>query len=69
MNITVTDKRSSKQIKYMEENKNTQDTLGLTDFELRLSDVISRLYDLTLTTNGNENKVINDAIDLLESIK
>jgi len=69
LNITVTDKRSSKQIKYMEENKNTQDTLGLTDFELRLSDVISRLYDLTLTTNGNENKVINDAIDLLESIK
>jgi hypothetical protein len=49
----------------MEENKNT---LGLTDFELGLSDVISRLYDLTLMTNGND-KVINDAIDLLESIK
>jgi len=56
-------------IKNMEENLNTENTLGLTDFELRLSDVISRLYDLTLTTNGNENKVINDAIDLLESIK
>ena len=53
----------------MEENLNTENTLGLTDFELRLSDVISRLYDLTLTTNGNENKVINDAIDLIESIK
>jgi hypothetical protein len=49
----------------MEDDKNT---LGLTDFELSLSDIISRLYDLTLTTNGNENKVINDAIDLLESI-
>lgn len=53
----------------MEENKKIDNTLGITGFELDLSDIISRLYDLTLTTNGNDNKVINDAIDLLESIK
>jgi hypothetical protein len=35
-----------------------------------LEDFINKIYFLyLLTTNGNENKVINDAIDLLESIK
>ena len=43
-------------------------TLGLTAFQLNLADIIAQLYDLTLTTNGYENKVINEAIDLLESI-
>lgn len=43
--------------------------LGTTEFELNLSDTISRLYDLTLYTDGNTNKTINDAINLLESIK
>jgi len=53
----------------MENFNNTQESLDFTDFELRISDVISRLYDLTIITDGNTNKVINDAIDLLESVK
>lgn len=46
-----------------------ENELDISDYNFRLSYVISLLCDLTLITNGNENKVINEVITLLENIE
>lgn len=54
-------------LKFLDEPKTHKDKLS--DFDLKLFDIINRLYGLEYIIDGHENEVIKDVIESLESIR